>query len=620
MRPMVLAGLVGTILAIESPEECADRCTLAWYECKGIHGGRWPCDGEYTVCLGFNPFTRGYDVPIACRGKNKPFDPYAPPPPSPPPPPTPTVATDIHTQECIWAFKKCANKPDANKSTCRDKYHACLKHKSLKAIIEKRMMVDSETTEPSITEPSITEPPSPCAINDLECLGHSISSSPTENLGKTMTTDSETTAPPITKTSSACATDDVECSEHNPIPITTENLWETMTTDSETTEPPITKTPSLCATGDSDCSDHNPTPTPTTTETPQETTTAHSETMEPSVTSVPKGPSPCAGRCLRDYYSCLLVPNYNHCPTMLVQCLGYNPFYSGKLNLPIATCAQEPTSTSTTTSTRTPTPTATLVQDKCAKECTDTFNSCKRLPNSHEAVCGLYLIHCVGYNYFKEGLKVPTTCRTPTPTPTPTPTSPAGACAQNCLDEWNSCKKSTRKGRAHCKSAMTECLGYNPFKKGHKKPTACQRSAAPSPTAQPTQAARAKSCTDEWQACRSRPGADQSLCSFNFANCLGYAPFSNSTNSTLPVSCSRHIPANITTTAPFPFTNLTKAVSTTTAVTEFPMSTSFGSSSQTPVGTIWVPTTTMNLTATVTAAAGHLEPAMLLVVLAVALL
>ncbi|KAF5139147.1 hypothetical protein E5D57_002937 [Metarhizium anisopliae] len=493
MRPMVFAGLVGTILAIESPEECADRCTLAWYECKGIHGGRWPCDGAYSVCLGFNPFTRGYDVPIACRGKNKPFDPYAPPPPSPPPPPTPTVATDVHTQECLWAYKKCANKPDANKSTCREKYHACLKHKSLKAIIEKRMMVDSETTEPSITEPSITEPPSPCAANDLECLGHRISSSTTENLGKTMTTDSETTEPPITKTSSACATDDVECSEHNPTPTTTENLSKTMITDSETVEASVT-----------------------------------------SVPSVPKGPSPCAGGCLRDYYSCLLVPDFNHCPAMLLQCLGYNPFYSGKLNLPIATCANEPTSTSTT---RTPTPTPTLVQDKCVKEC------------------------------------------------------------------------------------------YNPFKKGHKKPTACQRSDAPSPTAQPTQAARSKSCTDEWQACRSRPGADQSLCSFNFANCLGYAPFSNSTNSTLPVSRSSPIPANITTTAPFPFTNLTTAVSTTTAVTEFPMSTSFSSSSQTHVGTILVPTTTMmvpttttNLTATVTAAAGHLEPAMLLVVLAVALL
>ncbi|KAK9442234.1 hypothetical protein VB005_03292 [Metarhizium brunneum] len=576
MRPMVFAGLVGTILAIESPEECADRCTLAWYECKGIHGGRWPCDGAYSVCLGFNPFTRGYDVPIACRGKNKPFDPYAPPPPSPPPPPTPTVATDVHTQECLWAYKKCANKPDANKSTCREKYHACLKHKSLTAIIEKRMMVDSETTEPSITEP-----PSPCATDDLECLGHRISSSTTENLGKTMTTDSETTEPPITKTSSACATDDVECSEHNPAPTTTKDLWETMTTDSETVEPSVT-----------------------------------------SVPSVPKGPSPCAGGCLRDYYSCLLVPDFNHCPTMLLQCLGYNPFYSGKLNLPIATCANEPTSTSTT---RTPTPTPTLVQDKCAKECTDIFNACKRLPNSHEAVCGLHLMQCVGYNYFKEGLKFPTTCRTPTSTPTSTPT--ADLCAQNCLDEWKSCKKGTRKGRAHCKSTMTECLGYNPFKKGHKKPTACQRSAAPSPTAQPTQAARAKSCTDEWQACRSRPGADQSLCSFNFANCLGYAPFSNSTNSTLPVSRSSHIPANITTTAPFPLTNLTKAVSTTTAVTEFPMSTSFSSSSQTHVGTILVPTTTMmvpttttNLTATVTAAAGHLEPAMLLVVLAVALL
>ncbi|KAK8914819.1 hypothetical protein VCV18_011138 [Metarhizium anisopliae] len=580
MRPMVLAGLVGTILAIESPEECADRCTLAWYECKGIHGGRWPCDGAYSVCLGFNPFTRGYDVPIACRGKNKPFDPFAPPPPSPPPPPTPTVATDVHTHECLWAYKKCINKPDANKSTCRDKFHACLKHKSLKAMIEKRMMVGSETTEPSTAEPSITEPPSPCAADDLECLGHRISSSTTENLGKTMTTGSEnTTEPPIAETSSACATDDVECSEHNPAPTTTKDLLETMTTDSETTEPPVT-----------------------------------------SVPSVPKGPSPCAGGCLRDYYSCLLVPDFNHCPTMLRQCLGYNPFFSGKLDLPIATCAKEPTSTSTT---RTPTPTPTLVQDKCVKKCTDIFNACKRLPNSHEAVCGLHLMQCVGYNYFKEGLKFPTTCRAPTstpiPTPTPTSTPTADLCAQNCLDEWEGCK-STRKDRARCKSAMTECLGYNPFKKGYEKPTACQLSAAPSTTAQPTQAALAKSCTDEWQACRSRPGADQSLCSFNFANCLGYAPFSNSTNSTLPVLRSRSIPANITTTAPFPFTNLTKAVSTTTAVTDFPMSTSFSSSSQTPVGTIWVPTSTTNLTATLTAAAGHLEPAMLLVVLAVALL
>ncbi|KJK89704.1 hypothetical protein H633G_06449 [Metarhizium anisopliae BRIP 53284] len=580
MRPMVLAGLVGTILAIESPEECADRCTLAWYECKGIHGGRWPCDGAYSVCLGFNPFTRGYDVPIACRGKNKPFDPFAPPPPSPPPPPTPTVATDVHTHECLWAYKKCINKPDANKSTCRDKFHACLKHKSLKAMIEKRMMVGSETTEPSTAEPSITEPPSPCAADDLECLGHRISSSTTENLGKTMTTGSETTTePPIAETSSACATDDVECSEHNPAPTTTKDLLETMTTDSETTEPPVT-----------------------------------------SVPSVPKGPSPCAGGCLRDYYSCLLVPDFNHCPTMLRQCLGYNPFFSGKLDLPIATCAKEPTSTSTT---RTPTPTPTLVQDKCVKKCTDIFNACKRLPNSHEAVCGLHLMQCVGYNYFKEGLKFPTTCRAPTSTPiptsTPTSTPTADLCAQNCLDEWEGCK-STRKDRARCKSAMTECLGYNPFKKGYEKPTACQLSAAPSTTAQPTQAALAKSCTDEWQACRSRPGADQSLCSFNFANCLGYAPFSNSTNSTLPVLRSRSIPANITTTAPFPFTNLTKAVSTTTAVTDFPMSTSFSSSSQTPVGTIWVPTSTTNLTANLTAAAGHLEPAMLLVVLAVALL
>lgn len=290
---------------------------------------------------------------------------------------------------------------------------------------------------------------------------------------------------------------------------------------------------------------------------------------EPMVTTTP---SACAEKCLNDFHSCKSKPNSNqsYCASMIAECLGYNPFENGGLDTP-TTCANEPS----------PTSTKATAQDECAEKCVNEFYECKSKPNANQSFCASEIIKCVGYNPFKNGFEVPTTCKKLAARATPT----ADACAQKCLDKWYDCKGGSDPNQSYCAATLSKCVGYNPFENGFEPPTSCKTAsgtiATSTQTAQPTQDACAKKCTDEWNTCRRKPGANQSLCSSNFGNCLGYAPFLEPGKFTTPTACSK-------------------------------------TGSKTAVGTTWVPTSTKTDGSVVTGAAGHLESAVVLAALGVA--
>lgn len=102
------------------------------------------------------------------------------------------------------------------------------------------------------------------------------------------------------------------------------------------------------------------------------------------------------------------------------------------------------------------------------------------------------------------------------------------ACAQRCAAAVNACRGQPGANQSTCQSDYANCLGYNPGP--NDQPSACINKGGPAPTT--TQGGMptgmpdecAKQCTDAYNGCRGQPGANQSTCRSEFANCLGYNP------------------------------------------------------------------------------------------------
>ncbi|OAQ60468.1 hypothetical protein VFPPC_06606 [Pochonia chlamydosporia 170] len=101
-------------------------------------------------------------------------------------------------------------------------------------------------------------------------------------------------------------------------------------------------------------------------------------------------------------------------------------------------------------------------------------------------------------------------------------------CAQRCWTAMNNCRGQPGANQSTCQSDYANCLGYNPgpnaqasacINQGGQTPTTTQGGM---PTGMPDDCA--KRCTDTYNSCRSQPGANQSTCRSDFANCLGYNP------------------------------------------------------------------------------------------------
>lgn len=108
------------------------------------------------------------------------------------------------------------------------------------------------------------------------------------------------------------------------------------------------------------------------------------------------------------------------------------------------------------------------------------------------------------------------------------------ACAVKCLAEKSACQTAPQANQAACAARFAGCVGYNPYGIGvnatYVEPTACSAGATGSATiatavATATGDACVAKCQAAADACRVAPQANQSFCSAQFANCLGYNPY-----------------------------------------------------------------------------------------------
>ncbi|KKP04674.1 hypothetical protein THAR02_03217 [Trichoderma harzianum] len=100
-------------------------------------------------------------------------------------------------------------------------------------------------------------------------------------------------------------------------------------------------------------------------------------------------------------------------------------------------------------------------------------------------------------------------------------------CAVKCTTAHDACLVKPDTNRAECASEYAACLGYNPYEGSFVNPTACSKTmtattAAPTQTKTPQDECK---CYDEYNKCRSAPGANMSYCASQYAGCLGYNPF-----------------------------------------------------------------------------------------------
>ncbi|KAK2603450.1 hypothetical protein QQS21_004402 [Conoideocrella luteorostrata] len=187
-------------------------------------------------------------------------------------------------------------------------------------------------------------------------------------------------------------------------------------------------------------------------------------------------------------------------------------------------------------------PTGQADSQACAQRCADALNGCRSQPGANQDTCMTQYATCLGYN---PGPNVtPTACGNNSPAPT---NNQGGgrpdACAQKCIDAYNGCRGQPGANQSTCRSEFAGCLGYNP---PNDTPMNCQQGnsmswasntwqsntwptstwpATATSTGLIVQDQCAKKCTDEMNACRSQPGANQSTCASEYANCLGYSPY-----------------------------------------------------------------------------------------------
>ncbi|EHK15726.1 uncharacterized protein TRIVIDRAFT_228753 [Trichoderma virens Gv29-8] len=116
-------------------------------------------------------------------------------------------------------------------------------------------------------------------------------------------------------------------------------------------------------------------------------------------------------------------------------------------------------------------------------------------------------------------------------------------CAVKCTTAHDACLTKPDTNRAQCAADYADCLGYNPYENGFVTPTACSKTtAAPTHTKPPSPPKDECKCYDEYNKCRSAPGANMSYCASQYAECLGYNPFDGQHNpDEIEKKCSKPI-------------------------------------------------------------------------------
>ncbi|KAL7947144.1 hypothetical protein V8C42DRAFT_344023 [Trichoderma barbatum] len=215
---------------------------------------------------------------------------------------------------------------------------------------------------------------------------------------------------------------------------------------------------------------------------------------------------------------------------------------------------------------------ATNGSKECADTCTAKWEACKSALNANQSFCDSEYTTCLGFSPFSNGYTNPTACSgstleptsticfdcsTPTAVPTSTicfdcsapPPQPTSTICFDCSapppqHTSTICFDCSAPPPQHTSTICFDCSAPPPqptsticFDCSAPPPqptsTICFDCSAPPP--QSTQDACAKKCTDQWVACKTTPNSNQSFCSAQYASCLGFTPFKDS--SSVPTAC-----------------------------------------------------------------------------------
>ncbi|KAL2067600.1 hypothetical protein VTL71DRAFT_2025 [Oculimacula yallundae] len=181
-------------------------------------------------------------------------------------------------------------------------------------------------------------------------------------------------------------------------------------------------------------------------------------------------------------------------------------------------------------------------------DCEAQANACRVAPGANQSFCSAQLANCLGFNPFNNG----------------TATVSSYAPKESCQAAADQCRTKPGANQSTCSAELAACLGYNPYDKApayttevvNQYTTYCPEATTVvynqktytatkgetltitncpctitkpvvAPTAKPTGPANKEACEATANQCRTKPGANQSLCSAQLADCLGYNPFTN---------------------------------------------------------------------------------------------
>ncbi|RBR23411.1 uncharacterized protein FIESC28_03790 [Fusarium coffeatum] len=180
----------------------------------------------------------------------------------------------------------------------------------------------------------------------------------------------------------------------------------------------------------------------------------------------------CAEMCSDKFDACRVAPDANmaECAAKYAECLGFNPWESGKFVEPTA-CHEGAKPTKPVKPVYT-TEVVTKLTTYCPEKTTLTYGN-QTIPVTKPGTVTVTGIH-----------HTTTSCVPPTGyAPPTTPSTPAEAkdCAEMCTDKYDSCRSASGSNKATCAAEYSECLGYAPFDSNGSlvKPTACHGPSAP---------------------------------------------------------------------------------------------------------------------------------------------
>lgn len=172
-------------------------------------------------------------------------------------------------------------------------------------------------------------------------------------------------------------------------------------------------------------------------------------------------------------------------------------------------------------------------RDECATGCTDAYNACRVKPDASQAFCATEYSNCLGFNVFlgKNSVPAPTACS-------------AGATGASAIG--------ASVASTGLNTASTAVVPTGTAIEEESIATAAATVDAAETTAIATGSSSATDvaatipetydcvteCNDNYNICRTAPNTNRASCAAQYAQCLGYNPFSGNGSLVTPTACS----------------------------------------------------------------------------------